>query len=188
MFRHDGDLPGGICAGSYRTVADDAIKWPNSEEVSEGATHELKPQRNPALRCTDWLAIMSLDVYLTTPHLISRDEWDERNPGHEPCVAVSTEETNDVYSANITHNLGAMAEEAGIYKHLWRPEEIGITKAGQLVEPLRAGMALLKADPPRFEKHNAKNGWGLYEHFVPWVANYLAACQENPTADVRVSR
>jgi len=34
-----------------------------------------------------------------------------------------------VYDANITHNLGAMAEAAGIYKHLWRPEEIGITKA-----------------------------------------------------------
>lgn len=149
---------------------------------------------------------MSLDVYLSTPHLvtwetsgifvrengqtkeISRAEWNERNPGHEPCVAVSAEETNEVYSANITHNLGSMAEEAGIYKHLWRPEEIGITKAAQLVEPLLDGLALMKADPPRFEKHNAKNGWGLYEHFVPWVENYLAACEENPTADVRVSR
>lgn len=149
---------------------------------------------------------MSLDVYLTTPELIrressgifvrengqtkeiSRAEWDERNPGHEPCVAISAEETNEVYSANITHNLGAMADEAGIYKHLWRPEEIEVTKAGQLVEPLRAGLAMMKADPPRFEKHNAKNGWGLYEHFVPWVENLLAACEQNPTADVRVSR
>lgn len=149
---------------------------------------------------------MSLDVYLTTPHLVAREssgifvrengqtkeisraEWDDRNPGHEPCVAISAQETNDVYSANITHNLGAMAREAGIYEHCWRPDEIGITKAGQLIEPLRAGLALMKADPPRFEKHNAKNGWGLYEHFVPWVEKYLAACEENPTADVRVSR
>jgi hypothetical protein len=149
---------------------------------------------------------MSLDVYLSTPQLVAREtsgifvrengqtkeisraEWDDRNPGHEPCVAISTEETNEVYSANITHNLGAMAREAGIYEHCWRPDEIGITKAGQLVEPLRAGLALMKADPPRFEKHNAKNGWGLYEHFVPWVEKYLAACEENPTADVRVSR
>ena len=38
-------------------------------------------------------------------------------------------EPEGAYSANITHNLGKMAEEAGIYKHLWRPEEIGITKA-----------------------------------------------------------
>lgn len=149
---------------------------------------------------------MSLNVYLSTPHLVAREtsgifvrengqtkeisraEWDDRNPGHEPCVAVSAEKTNEVYSANITHNLGAMADEAGIYKHLWRPDEIGVTKAGQLVEPLRTGLALMKSDPPRFEKHNAKNGWGLYEHFVPWVEKYLAACEENPTADVRVSR
>ena len=93
-----------------------------------------------------------------------------------------------VFDANITHNLGAMAEEAGIYKHLWRPEEIGVTKASQLIEPLRVGIALMKADPPRFEKHNNPNGWGLYEHFVPWLERYLAACEKWPDADVEVSR
>lgn len=93
-----------------------------------------------------------------------------------------------VYDANITHNLTAMADEAGIYKHLWRPEEIGITKAAQLIEPLTVGLAILKADPERFKKHNAPNGWGIYKHFVPFVENYLAACVENPDADVSVSR
>lgn len=93
-----------------------------------------------------------------------------------------------IYDANITHNLNKMAEEAGIYKHLWRPEEIGVTKAQQLIAPLRAGLELLKADPARFEKHNASNGWGMYEHFVPFVENYLAACEENPDATVEVSR
>lgn len=107
---------------------------------------------------------MSLDVYLTvtSPH--------------------------EVYTSNITHNLGAMAEEAGIYQHLWRPEELNITKATQLVEPLAAAVALMKTDPDRFKKHNAKNGWGLYEHFVPFVEQYLAACREHPEADVRISR
>lgn len=149
---------------------------------------------------------MSLDVYLTTPTLIrressgifvrrngqtkeiSRAEWDEMNPGHEPCVAVRAEETNECYSANITHNLNAMAAEAGIYKHLWRPEEIGISKAAQLIEPLRVGLALLKADPPRFKKHNPPNGWGDYDGFVEFVEKYLAACEQNPTADVGASR
>lgn len=93
----------------------------------------------------------------------------------------------EVYSANITHNLGVMAEEAGIYKHLWHPEELGITKAKDLIEPVRAGLALMVADPPRFEKHNAKNGWGLYENFVPFVANYLSALEAHPEADVRTS-
>lgn len=49
----------------------------------------------------------------------------------------------EVFGSNITHNLGEMAEEAGIYKHLWRPEEIGITKADQLIAPLREGLARL---------------------------------------------
>ena len=136
----------------------------------------------PAVHCNDLLAIMSLDVYLS-------GETKE-----VPCVCQccdnehTRKEMEEFYSSNITHNLGAMAEEAGIYKHLWRPEEIGITKAGQLVEPLRAGLGLMKADPPRFEKHNAANGWGLYKHFVPWVEKYLEACEETPTANVRVSR
>lgn len=93
-----------------------------------------------------------------------------------------------VYDANITHNLSKMADEAGIYMHLWRPEEIGVTEARQLIEPLRNGLALLKSDPQRFEAFNAQNGWGLYEHFVPFVEKYLKACEENPDATVRVSR
>jgi len=93
-----------------------------------------------------------------------------------------------VYSSNITHNLGAMAKEADIYEALWRPEEIGITTAAQLIEPLTNGLELLKSNPKRFEKFNAENGWGLYKHFVPFVEEYLAACKENPDATVRTSR
>jgi hypothetical protein len=53
---------------------------------------------------------------------------------------------------------------------------------------LEAGLAKLKADPAHFAKFNAENGWGLYEHFVPFVENYLAACKEHPEAEVSVSR
>lgn len=118
---------------------------------------------------------------------ITRAEWDAAFPGREP-VIVEHAEVDYLYSANITHNLGAMAEEAGIYKHLWRPEEINITKAAQLIEPLEAAMKLMIADPARFIKHNAKNGWGLYHNFVPFVQRYLAACREHPGAVVEVSR
>jgi len=93
-----------------------------------------------------------------------------------------------VFDANITHNLADMAEEAGIYKHLWRPEEIGITKAEQLIGPLRAGLEIMKADPERFKKHNSPNGWGMYEHFLPWIESYINACEEYPDAEVEVSR
>jgi hypothetical protein len=93
-----------------------------------------------------------------------------------------------VFDANVTHNLNRMADEAGIYKHLWRPEEIGITKAAQLIEPLHAALVLMRADPARFEALNPENGWGSYEDFVPWVEAYLRACEENPDATVAVSR
>ncbi len=148
---------------------------------------------------------MSLDVYLTVNEAvkrggsdifvrengstreITRAEWDEKFPGAEPCI-VDSPDSREVYDANITHNLGTMAEEAGIYYPLWRPDEIGITKAWQLIEPLTIGLGLLKSDPPRFEKHNAPNGWGLYQNFVPFVEKYLLACIANPDAEVRVSR
>ena len=149
---------------------------------------------------------MSLDVYLTTPKLvkrgssgifvrengetkeISRAEWDDRNPGHEPCVVCSAEETYEVYSRNITHNLNDMAEDAGIYKHLWRPDEIDITKAAQLIKPLKEGLARLKAEPKRFKKFNPSNGWGDYDGLVDFVKDYLAACEANPEANVSVWR
>lgn len=94
----------------------------------------------------------------------------------------------EIYEANITHNLNTMAEEAGIYRHLWRPDEIGITTASELIEPLRAGLHSLVERPSYFEQFNSPNGWGLYVHFVPFVARYLEACVENPSALVRVSR
>lgn len=148
---------------------------------------------------------MSLNVYLETPGEsrkyearifvredgqtmeLTRREWDERFPGREP-VTMQSCETEDVFHANITHNLGAMANAAGIYEAVWRPDEHGITKARQLIEPLRAGIAKMEAAPQKFEQFNAKNGWGLYVHFLPWLKRYLAACEESPDADVRVSR
>lgn len=152
---------------------------------------------------------MSLDVYLTADIPtrdesvgsgifirrngqtveITREEWDRAFPGQEPAIVTREARVdNEVYSANITHNLGAMANEAGIYYALWRPEEIGITKASELIEPLTEGLAKLKANPQHFRTFDAPNGWGLYEHFVPFVENYLAACKEYRNANVSVSR
>lgn len=99
-----------------------------------------------------------------------------------------TSESRQLYDANITHNLGKMAAEAGIYQHLWRPEELGITVASELIAPLTDGLDLMKRNPARFEPFNAPNGWGKYEDFVPWIERYLEACVANPTARVEVSR
>lgn len=103
-------------------------------------------------------------------------------------VTLTDADGNEVYSANITHNLNRMAEEAGIYMYLWRPEEIGITKASELIEPVHAGLVLMVTEPARCERFNAPNGWGMYHNFVPWVARYVEACRTYPDATVSVSR
>lgn len=94
----------------------------------------------------------------------------------------------EVFIANVTHNLNKMADAAGIYKHLWRPDELGITTAAQLIAPLAQGLARLEEDPQSFKQYNPANGWGDYEGLVEFVRNYLAACKENPDAKVGVSR
>jgi hypothetical protein len=146
---------------------------------------------------------MSLDVYLEdgepmpkgsgifirengSTREISRAEWDEKFPGREPVVA--DVECGHFYNGNITHNLGEMAKAAGIYRHLWRPDEIGVSRAEELIEPLAGGLARLQAEPETFRIHNPPNGWGSYEGFVQFVADYLDACKANPTATVRVWR
>lgn len=120
---------------------------------------------------------MSLDVTLTRTKWVS---YEEGKPG-EP-------EQESVYSANITHNLGVMAKEAGIYKALWRPEEIGKTKAKEIIDILEAGLADLKARPEHFKTFNAENGWGTYGDFIVFVDAYLDACKENPEATIEADR
>lgn len=96
--------------------------------------------------------------------------------------------SDEGYWANITHNLSRMADEAGIGDHLWRPEEIGITKAEQLIEPLTEGLKRMRADPSHFRTFDASNGWGTYDDFIPWIQEYLNACIKYPDAEISVSR
>lgn len=150
---------------------------------------------------------MSLDVYLSVAGVkrpkkagrifirwngqtreISRATWDELNPGVEPVTVNDAEESDRVYHANITHNLIDMAEAADLYKPLWRPDEIGLAKAHQLVEPLTQGLAKLRAEPDTFRVFNPANGWGNCEIFVSFVERYLEACRAYPDADVSVWR
>jgi hypothetical protein len=153
---------------------------------------------------------MSLDVYLElegqkvpktgsgifirengSTREISQEEWYEKNPDRDPVVLLfesEEEDTSRVYHANITHNLNTMANDAGIYKYLWRPDELGIVVAKELIKPLEEGLALLKSEPARFKQFNPKNGWGTYEGLVEFVDSYLEACKKYPEAKVSVWR
>lgn len=140
---------------------------------------------------------MSLDVQLVRQKWVSYDEG-----------KTHTVENEEVYWANITHNLSGMADEAGIYEALWRPYQLRddfkefelyadyeydfeskcIIKANDIIDILEKGLADLKARPLHFEKFNSSNGWGMYHNFVPFVERYLEACKKNPECIVKVDR
>ena len=113
---------------------------------------------------------MSLDIWLE----MSLDTGDT-----EPYVV-------KLYDGNITSNLNKMAEEAGIYKCLWRPNELWENPtAQQLIPHLEAGLLKLKSHPEHYKQFDASNGWGTYDDFVPFVEEVLSACKQHPKASVR---
>lgn len=120
----------------------------------------------------------------------------------------ATYDTEYLYDSNITHNLGKMANMAGIYEALWRPhrlkkgydlkegdyeaewafEDSVTTVAEEIIPVLEKGLKDLKERPEYFKKFDSPNGWGLYIHFVPFVEKYLEALREYPKAIVITSR
>jgi hypothetical protein len=147
---------------------------------------------------------MSLDVYLYSLESVvnvstgifvrengntrelTMEEVRHRYPDH--VVQEQVFETNLVFQANITHNLNKMAIAAGIYEYLWRPEEINITTAKELIDPLREGLHDLKMNPDKYKEYNPENGWGTYEGLVNFVSKYLNACYDFPEATIEVCR
>ncbi len=93
-----------------------------------------------------------------------------------------------VLSKNITHNLVDMAQRAGVYYALWKPEEIGCKTAKEVIEILEIGLSRLKKYPEVYKKFDAPNGWGMYEHFVPFVEEVLEGCKKYPNAVIKISR
>ncbi len=106
---------------------------------------------------------MSLDIYLTS-------------------------NGEEVFTRNITHNLGKMAGCAEIYKHLWRPEELEITCAFELIIPLRKALHEMVDYPNKFVACEPENGWGDFAEFFAFVWDYYLACKEHPAALITASR
>lgn len=105
-----------------------------------------------------------------------------------------------VYSSNITHNLGRMAQavelgvewqgegELTLYDVLWRPDEHGFKYARDISDLLDIGWNILLSDPADFQRYNPENGWGSYDSLVNFVYKYRNACWDNPDAELSVSR
>ena len=69
---------------------------------------------------------MSLDFYLQT------------DPNPHVCPHCDREgiEKEELFSSNITHNLGKMARAAGIYDALWHPNDKGQVRSGILTKAI----------------------------------------------------
>ena len=99
-----------------------------------------------------------------------------------------------VFTQNITHNLGKMADNVvlsngmTLYEVLWRPEEKGLYFARDISELLDEAWNILMSEPKTFEKFNPENGWGNYEGLMNFVYRYRNACWDNPDAELSVSR
>ena len=94
----------------------------------------------------------------------------------------------EVFSSNITHNLGKMASACGVYYACWRPEEINCTKAKHILPMLEDGVKNLEAYPEFYKTFDNPNGWGTYVNFLPWLKAYTEACLTYPEAKIWVSR
>ena len=122
---------------------------------------------------------MSLDVYLKS-----------KAPIRKECYHCGSfyDEYEELYWANITHNLATMADRVGIHDALWNPEEIGITDAKDLIPILEKGLKKLKSAPDFYKQYNAGNGWGTVDDFIPWIERYIEACKNYPDSVISVSR
>ena len=125
---------------------------------------------------------MSLDITLIGAEIPIMCTCSECGNEHE------TIQQQVLFETDITHNLGTMAAAAGIYTVCWFPEDVGAVYAKDIIGKLSDGLAKLKQQPEVFKPLGANNGWGTYEQFVPWVEDYLKACEEYPDAKIRVSR
>lgn len=98
------------------------------------------------------------------------------------------DETGILFKANITHNLGRMAQCCGVYYACWRPEEINCEKAKHILPMLTDGIEVLVEYREWYEEFDSPNGWGTYEQFLPWLKEYASMCEKYPEAHIYVSR
>ena len=87
--------------------------------------------------------------------------------------------TVNVFYLNVPTCYKPIAEKVGILDYIWKPNELGISKAEQLISPLTIGLQLLESVPGHFGVAQE-----TLDDFVECVRKYLAACEQNPDAEI----
>lgn len=86
-----------------------------------------------------------------------------------------------LYETSYTDNIVPLVKQIGLYECVWR----GSGKAGDIIEPIRNAIDLLKSDPKGWRCYDSPNGCGNYDSFLPWLKKLLEACLKYPKADIK---
>ena len=105
------------------------------------------------------------------------------------------------WSANITHNLGNMANhipvwlgngvKTTLYYICWRPEEIRPAikvNTDTILAGLIQGINYMLLYRKELLQYESPNGWGTYNGFMKFLLNYKQACEDNTDCEIEVSR
>lgn len=96
-------------------------------------------------------------------------------------VALYGHSPGKIYSAQIPGDLRHLAQSVGVYRAVWMPQQISASRASHLIGPLRDGLIKLQSSPDFYAAEEARE-------LARFLAEYLAACEQNPDADVRVTQ
>ena len=101
-----------------------------------------------------------------------------------------------VFSKNITHNLGNMANHvpignsATLYDIMWNLEDKfpNRTKAKQIAIPLTKELMYMSQNYDKLSEYTPENNWGSYYSLKDFVEQYLIAYCEYPNAKIKICR
>ncbi len=119
---------------------------------------------------------MSLSVYINYSNIPESDNDEE------------------YWSANITHNLGIMARQipvgsTSLYMAVWRPEEIfRYPTTNVMLTFLVKGINYMVCHRKELLPYEPDNGWGTYDGFMKFLLDYKQACEDNPDCLIEVYR
>lgn len=92
-------------------------------------------------------------------------------------ISLTAKVETTVVNKNITHNLGKMWKEAGVYDALYNSKG---KMAKEVLPTLENGLQEMIAEPERFKQFEASNGWGMYEDAVSWLSDLIVQFKQYP--------
>ena len=89
----------------------------------------------------------------------------------------------EIFDANMTHNVTPMWHKAGCYEALYMSDGQRASDIRDIIVDAVVDMMKHKAE---YQKLDSPNGWGIYEHAFKFLISVAVACCDFPEATIRV--